>query len=97
MGVVFSYRQGLLVGEGEQGAGAGAPPQHGWASLLSCRTCCSACRRDCASAWAFHIRSHPWPQKLRSEEKQGRARLRELQDQIGRLDTESQVHPVIFE
>jgi chromosome segregation ATPase len=29
-------------------------------------------------------------QKLRSEEKQGRARLRELQDQIGRLDAESQ-------
>lgn len=31
------------------------------------------------------------PQKLRSEEKQGRARLRELQEHIGRLDQESQV------
>ncbi len=31
------------------------------------------------------------PQKLRGEEKQGRARLRELQEQIGRLDRDSEV------
>lgn len=46
--------------------------------------------RACAPAVAFHL-PPTLPQKLRSEEKQGRARLRELQDQIGRLDTESQV------